>query len=98
MKLDFNKPARDQRGEIITDNKKPVMMNEILSNALAMATGKIPVVKFFEWSERLAAAEIIDLDTADQKLLQQWIEGHEAFTAVAKKRLLDVFEHAAKKK
>lgn len=101
MKLDFKKPTRDIKGEPITTDGKPngpkLMMSELLSQLLLNATGKVPTVKFYDWAVSLSETGSLELDTSDQKTLEQWIEAHESLTVLAKKKLLEVFDHKPKK-
>jgi hypothetical protein len=81
----------------VNEQEKPVMMNTLLANTLLNASGKVPILKFFDWAKALSKAEVIDLDNADQKLLKDWIENHDGLTVLAKKRMLDVFDHSEMK-
>ena len=87
MKLDFNKQLVDLDGKTI-DNTN---LGKVLAQQLVQSN-KGDALKFWELALKLQKGEIIDLDTADQTLIKEFIKSTDTLSNMGKAQLLLVFE------
>ncbi|GAB3511724.1 hypothetical protein [Emticicia fontis] len=92
MKLDFNQPIVSLDGTAIEGTN----MGKVLADHLALST-KGNALKNWEWALKLHKGEVIDLDTADQTTIKEFIDKHESLPSLTKAQLLLVFIETEKK-
>jgi uncharacterized protein YecA (UPF0149 family) len=92
MKLNFNRALVDLDGNNIPASN----LGKLLAQLMASQTKGDPF-KFWEWSMAMHKGEVIDLDTSDQKTLQEFIKSNEQLTILAKAQALQIFEEKEEK-
>ena len=98
MKINFNVDlvdlegnkvqATDERGTALPHNEN---LGKLLGQVLATETQGDPI-KYFEWAQKMHNGKEIDLDTSDQKTLQDFIKTTPKLTAIVKAQLLALFD------
>ena len=81
MKINFSETIKDLRNQVIKDpTGAEVTIGQAVAQTMWQDTKHSP--KFYEWAPKLFNSGIIDVDTADKKLLEDWIGQSELSNAV----------------
>lgn len=87
MKLNFNKPIFDIKGQEIPNTN----MGELLANMIAQGKGSNPI-KIWELAKNIYAGKELELDTSDANLIKGLIETCENFPVMTKAQMLLEFK------
>lgn len=87
MKLDFNFPIKNLKGEPI-DNSNA---GDILSNFLAQLN-KGNSLKLWDWAQKIYKKEELEIDRTDAEVLQGLVESSEALPNITKAQIIEVIK------
>lgn len=94
MKLDFNAPLLNLKGEVVKNpNGSDTLLNELLATALITTTGKEDIVRIFDWALTLQKTGVLQLSRTDQSQLKGLIENSDSLYILSKGRLLEILDH-----
>lgn len=96
MKLNLNQKVCGLDGKPLLDGGEPVMLNQLVANALARATENS--IKFFDWATKLYNGETIEVDNADRKTLEKFITNDGNMRNLAKGPALKILDNLKEEK
>jgi len=90
----FNIDLKDLDGKPLKDaTGKNETAGRLLARTLA-SQSKGDALKLFGWAQKIWNCEKLDLDNADQKTLNEFVENSEVMTVLAKAQILDILNPA----
>lgn len=93
MKVNFNKPIRDLKGEVIKDAGDKSLA-DFLSEQLGGKTSNIEAFKAYDWGKKLAMGEELEIDRTDAEKLEKFVEQCETMVVLLKGQLLEIIKEA----
>ena len=96
MKLILKGKVCNLKGEPIKQNGEELLLNETVANALALS--KENGIKFFDWATKLHNDGVIEIDDADRKLLEKFIETTQALSNFIKGPVLKALDSLKEEK
>jgi hypothetical protein len=93
MKLNLNINVKDIYGKEIDNAGVKVNAGKVIAEAL-VNTPKGDVLKHYEWAQKLAKGQPLELDKSDTEYLKKFIENNDNFFIILKAQALEAFEKA----